>query len=40
MGGKTATQIYTEYKFGVLYYKDGQTNEDDMFGNVDTSLEY
>ncbi len=40
MGGKTATQLYTEYKFGVLYYKDGQTNEDDMFGNVDTSPEY
>jgi hypothetical protein len=33
-------QLYTEYKFGVLYYKDGQTNEDDMFGNVDTSPEY
>lgn len=34
------TLLYTEYKFGVLYYKDGQTNEDDMFGNVDTSPEY
>lgn len=33
-------QSYTEYKFGVLYYRDAQVNEDDMFGNVDTSPEY
>ncbi len=25
--------MYTEFKFGVLYYRQGQTNEDDMFGN-------
>jgi len=25
--------MYTEFKFGVLYSKDGQTTEDDMFGN-------
>jgi len=34
------TMMYTEFKFGVLYYRDGQTNEDEMFGNVETSTEY
>jgi len=28
------------YKFGVLYCKEGQVNEDDMFANVETSPEY
>ncbi|KAL6056501.1 GTPase-activating Rap/Ran-GAP domain-like protein 3, partial [Balamuthia mandrillaris] len=32
--------MYTEFKFGVLYYRQGQVLEDDMFANVETSKEY
>ena len=32
--------IISRYKFGVLYVKDGQTDEDDMFSNTETSQDY
>ena len=28
------------YKFGILYCKEGQTNEDDMFGNSKNSFSF
>jgi RAP1 GTPase activating protein 1 len=31
--------IVTKYKFGLLYVKEGQTNEDDMFSNTEMSKE-
>lgn len=35
-----AQGIIRRYKFGVLYVKDGQTDENDMFSNNDMSHEF
>jgi hypothetical protein len=32
--------IIHKYKFGLLYVKDGQTDEDEMFSNTETSQDY
>jgi hypothetical protein len=32
--------IVRHYKFGILYVKEGQTDENDMFGNNDTSEQF
>jgi hypothetical protein len=32
--------IQKKYKFGLLYVKEGQTNEDEMFSNTQTSPEF
>jgi len=32
--------IVTKYKFGILYVKENQTNENEMFSNVEGSPEY
>jgi len=34
------SQITKNYKFGILYVKEGQTQEEDMFANVNTSKKY
>jgi hypothetical protein len=31
-------EIWTKYKFGLLYVKEGQTNEDEIFGNSKSDL--
>lgn len=32
--------IFRNYKFGILYVKDGQTDENDMFGNNEPSEQF
>ena len=35
-----AQLILYKYKFGLLYVKEGQTDEDEMFSNTETSSDY
>ncbi len=37
---KLALQTFKGFKFGLMYAKEGQTKEDELFSNTDTSPEY